>query len=173
MSRRPRGGGNHDARRTGMDLNRLTTGDKVIGISGILLFIFSFFKWLGVSVSGGKLFGEVSASKSAWGFTLTLLAVILGILLVAYVGAKAAGVELPALGGITWNQIVFIVAAIIFLFILIKLIVGPADVPDGVSKDRKIGIFLGLLSSVGILAGAFLNLKEAGEIPDSLGGKKG
>jgi hypothetical protein len=155
-----------------MDLNRLTTGDKVIGISGIALFIFSFFKWLGISQ------GSNSASKSAWGFTLTLLAVILGILLVGYVAAKAGGVELPKLGGLTWNQVVFIVAAVIFLFILIKIITGPSgwngfDIPDNVSKDRKIGIFLGLIASIGILAGAFLNLKEAGEIPDSLGGKKG
>ena len=49
-----------------MDLNRLSTGDKVTGVSGIVLLISSFFPWLGFSYDGGS-FGSASASKSAWG----------------------------------------------------------------------------------------------------------
>ncbi len=30
-----------------MDLSKLTRGDQVIGVSAIVLFIFSFFNWLG------------------------------------------------------------------------------------------------------------------------------
>ena len=155
-----------------MDLNRLTTGDKVMGISGILLVIFSFFPWLGFS------YASFSASKSAWGFTLCWLAVILGILCVAYVVIKALGTELPELGGITWSQIVLIVAAVAFLFILIKLIAGPGTggvslAGTGVSKSRKVGIFLGLLASIGLVVGAYMNVQEAGELPGKLGKKAG
>ena len=91
-----------------MDLDRLSTGDKVIGISGILLFIFSFFKWLGVKVTGHGATSSLvsaSASKNAWGFTLTLLAVLLGLAMVVVVVIKAMGTELPALSGVTWNQV--------------------------------------------------------------------
>lgn len=156
-----------------MDINKLTTGDKIIGVSGVLLFIFSFFKWLGVKVDLRGVV-TVSESKSAWSFTLTLIAVLIGIVLVAYVAAKAAGVEMPKLGNVTWGQIVLVLAAIAFLFILIKIITGPSgDIPDGVDKTRKIGIFLGLIASGGMVAGAYLNAKEAGELPGSLGGSQG
>ena len=158
-----------------MDMNKLTTGDKIIGVSGVLLFIFSFFKWLGVKVDLRGVV-SVSDSKSAWSFTLPLIAVLIGILLVAYVAAKAAGVALPNLGAVTWGQVVLGLAAIAFLFILIKVIAGPSiDTGglSGVSKTRKIGIFLGLIASAGMVAGAFLNAKEAGELPGSLGGSTG
>lgn len=155
-----------------MDINKLNTGEKVIGVSGVLLLIFSFFPWLGFSVSG------FSASKSAWTFTLCWIAVVLGVLMAAYVIAKAAGVDVPGLGTVKWAHILLGVAIVVFLFILIKVIVGPStggvDISGtGVSKDRKIGIFLGLLASIGLVAGAYLNAKETGDLPGSLGGSSG
>ena len=50
---------------------------------------------------------------------------------------------------------------------------GGVDTGYGVSKERKIGIFLGLLASLGLVAGGYLKAKEAGELPGSLGGAKG
>ena len=41
------------------------------------------------------------------------------------------------------------------------------------SKERKIGIFLGLIALAGLVAGAYLNVKESGELPGNLGGRKG
>jgi len=158
--------------RLAVDINKLNTGEKVIGISGILLFVFSFFPWLGFS------YGGFSASKSAWTFTLCWIAVVLGVLMAGLVIAKAAGVQLPELGNIKWAHILLGVAVVVFLFILIKLIVGPSTggaslSGTGVSKDRKIGIFLGLLSSIGLVAGAYLNAKETGDLPGAIGGAKG
>ena len=151
-----------------MDINKLNTGEKVIGVSGVLLLIFSFFPWLGFS------YGGFSASKSAWTFTLCWLAVILGVLMAGYVIAKAAGVDLPELGNLKWAHVLLGVAVVAFVFILIKVIVGPStggvDISGtGVSKDRKVGIFLGLLASIGLVAGAYLNAKETGDLPGSLG----
>jgi hypothetical protein len=151
-----------------LDINKLNTGEKVIGVSGVLLLIFSFFPWLGFS------YGGFSASKSAWTFTLCWLAVILGVLMAGYVIAKAAGVDLPELGNLRWAHVLLGVAIVGFVFILIKVIVGPStggvDISGtGVSKDRKIGIFLGLLASIGLVAGAYLNAKETGDLPGSLG----
>jgi hypothetical protein len=154
-----------------VDINKLNTGEKVIGVSGVLLLIFSFFPWLGASFRGA------SDSSSAWSFTLCWLAVLLGILMAGYVIAKAAGVELQPLGNLKWAHVLLGAAILSFLFILIKVIVGPNlnEVADalGVDKDRKIGIFLGLLASIGLVAGAFLNAKETGDLPGSLGGTTG
>jgi hypothetical protein len=155
-----------------MDLSKLTNGDKIIGVSGVLLFIFSFFKWLGYDV------GPISVSQSAWSFFLCWFSVLLGVALVAYVGMKAGGVKMPDLGSVSWDQIVLGVASLIFLLILIKLIAGPSahgvDLGSvGISKSRKIGIFLGLIASAGLVAGAFLNAKEAGSLPGAMGGNKG
>jgi len=152
-----------------MDLNKLSRGDTVIGISGIVLFIFSFFNWLGAKVTTGPVSAEVA--KSAWSFNLTLLAVLLGLVMLAYVVMKALGVEIPdKFGSVTLAQILLVVAAVAFLFVLIKLIVGP-NVTTGtvsfggtvtnVSKTRKFGIFVGLLATIGLVAGAFLNFQES------------
>jgi amino acid transporter len=142
-----------------MDLSKLSKGDQVIGISGIALLIFSFFSWLGVKAGSGSFSAE--GTKSAWGFTLTLIAVLIGIAIVAVVALKAAGVDIPKPGSFTWGQVLLVAAAVVFLFVLIKLITGVSGVPDvpGVSKTRKIGIFLGLIASAGLVAGAYLNFQ--------------
>jgi hypothetical protein len=151
-----------------MDLNKLSRGDTVIGISGIVLFIFSFFDWLGFNYNGSAALGKVNiASGSAWHFTLTLLAVLLGLVMLAYVVMKAFGVEIPdKFGSVTLAQILLGIAAVAFLFVLIKVIAGP-NVPGGfalpstVSKSRKFGIFVGLVATIGLVAGAFLNFQES------------
>jgi hypothetical protein len=138
-----------------MDLNKLTTGDQIIGVSGIVLFIFSFLNWLGYNPPGH--------TASAWHFTLSLLAVLLGLVLLAYVVLKAVGVEIPGkFGSVTLAQIVLGIAAVAFLFVLIKVIVGPSagvTLPTGITKSRKFGIFVGLLATIGLVVGAFLNFQ--------------
>jgi uncharacterized membrane protein len=153
-----------------MDLNKLTQGDQIIGVSGIVLFVISFFNWLGATASVGgsrSLPGGFSASgaDTAWGFTLTLIAVLLGLALLAYVVLKAVGVEMPSnFGSVTLAQVVLGVAAVAFLFVLIKLIAGP-NLNTGsfggvtVSKTRKFGIYVGLLATIGLVVGAFLNVR--------------
>jgi hypothetical protein len=155
-----------------VDINKLNTGEKVIGVSGILLLVFSFFPWLGFSYAG------FSASKSAWTFTLCWIAVVLGVAMAGLVIAKAAGADVPELGNLRWAHILLGVAIVAFVFILIKVIVGPSTggvslSGTGVSKDRKIGIFLGLIASAGLVAGAYLNAKETGDLPGAFGGAKG
>jgi hypothetical protein len=152
-----------------IDLNKLSTGDKVIGASGVLLLIFSLFKWLGIKTPGTEILGETigggSVSKSAWGFPLTLIAVLLGVAMVVIVVLKLLDVKLPDLGGVTWGQILFGMGVVAFLLVLFKVVVGPSnwegfDIPDSVDKTRKIGAFLGLIASAGLAAGGFLKFQE-------------
>jgi hypothetical protein len=154
-----------------MDLSKLSTGDKIIGVSGVLLLIFSFFPWLGFSYAG------FSESRSAWTFTLCWIAVLLGVAMVVLVALKAAGKDMPKVGTITWNQILAVAAIVVFGLIVIKVIAGPGtsgvDISGtGINKDRKIGIFLGLAASIGLIVGSIMNLRESGEMPGALGGSK-
>jgi hypothetical protein len=149
-----------------MDLSKLSRGDQIIGVSGIALFIFSLFKWLGYSYKGSAVPGGLGGvSQSAWSFTLLWIAVVIGIALAVYVVLKAVGTKLPDLGSVTWAQVVLGLAALAFVFVLIKLVAGPSSHgvdlgAAGIGKSRKIGIFLGLIASAGLVAGAFLNFQE-------------
>lgn len=161
-------GGTHVLEAKNMD--KLTPGDQIIGVSGIVLFVFSFFDWLGATASfsgNGNLPGGITASAAdnAWGFTLTLLAVLLGLALLTYVVLKAAGVGMrSSFGSVTLAQVILGVAAVAFLFVLIKLIAGP-NINTGsfagvtISKSRKFGIFIGLIATIGLVVGAFLNVQ--------------
>lgn len=123
-----------------MDLSKLTTGDQVVGVSGIVLFIFSFFSWLGVDVTIGGL-GTYGSSASAWSFTLPLLAVLLGVLAVVGVVLKAAGVAMPEMG-MTHGMRQLVIGAVALAFVLIKTVTGVGGLPDGVSTSR--GMAFGL-----------------------------
>src|SRR5438876_191477 len=83
---RPRRLAGRQLRRDGMDLSKLNMGEKVVGVSGVLLFVFSLFKWLGFTYKVGPV--SVHASASAWSFTLCWIAVVIGILMVGYVVTK-------------------------------------------------------------------------------------
>lgn len=147
-----------------MDLNKLTMGDRVIAISGIVLLIFSFFDWLGLEASGPI---EASATGNAWDFTLCLFAVLIGIAMVVLVAVKAFGAALPDLGGsASWGLILLVMGAVAFLFVLIKLIAGPNipseldGLPIDISKTREFGIFVGLVATAGLAVGGYLKLQE-------------
>ena len=70
-----------------MEVDKLNTGEKVAAISAVLLFIFMFFTWFGVEVSGaGGFSGSVpGAGGDAWD-ALEFIPVILVIAIVAAIG---------------------------------------------------------------------------------------
>jgi multisubunit Na+/H+ antiporter MnhF subunit len=144
-----------------MDLNKLTMGDRVIAISGIVLFVFSFFDWLGVKAEAGAFSAE--ANGNAWDFTLCWLATLIGIAMVVLVVLKAFDVKLPDLGGTSWGLILLVMGVVAFAFVLIKLIAGP-NIPDvlgdAVEKTRKFGIFVGLVATAGLAVGGYLRFQE-------------
>ena len=153
-----------------MDLSKLSRGDQVIAVSGIVLFIFSFFDWLGAEVPGTGFGG----AGNAWDFTLCWFAVIIGIAMVAVVGLKAAGVDIPSkFGNFTLAQVLLGAGGVAFVFVLIKLITGPSFDTGGldvdIDKTREIGIFVGLIATAGLAAGGYLKWQEekAGGTPSA------
>jgi hypothetical protein len=153
-----------------MELDRLSTGEKIAGGSGLLLFIFMFFDWFEVEVSGSSGLFSVSAGGSAWE-ALDVIPIILMIAIVVAVGVAVvrltdAVLEPP----ISVNAIVAVLGAISVLLILYRIVDPPSagDIP-GVDVNPAIGIFLGLIAAVGIAYGGYRAMQEEGTSFGDLG----
>ncbi|HEX6117182.1 MAG TPA: hypothetical protein VFY99_08780 [Solirubrobacterales bacterium] len=156
-----------------------------------MLLIFMFFAWYGLdgvttSVGGveqpsvnfddaaefGGL-GDIDTSFNAWQafglIDLILFVCVVGIVALVIAEMAGAGINMPVSPG----QIIAGLGVIAFLFILFRLIFTPDLVPDipsfgfgdtDVDTDvsRKIGLFLGLLASIGMAIGGWLSMQEEG-----------
>jgi hypothetical protein len=159
-----------------MDVEKLNTGEKVAGISAVLLFIFMFFDWFSVEVSGGA-FSASGSGGSAWD-ALEFIPVILVIAIIAALGVAALRLTDSAFEPpVSANAVVAVLGGLSVLLILFRII----DTPDagsfpGVSVDVSpaVGIFLGLLAAIGIAYGGYRGMQEEGasfgEVGDRLSG---
>jgi uncharacterized membrane protein YhaH (DUF805 family) len=160
-----------------MDLDRLSTGEKIAGAAGILLFIFMSFDWFSVDVSGtGGLVGGIG-SGNAWDW-LDVIPFILLLAIVAAVGVAVVRLtEADFEPEISMNAVVAILGGISALLILYRIIDTPGDSGSfgGVSVDVNpaIGVFLGLIAAVGIAYGGYRAMREEGtsfgEVGERLG----
>jgi len=163
-----------------MELDRLSTGEKIAAVSAVLLFVFMFFDWFGVEVSGVPGFsGSVGgAGGSAWDaldvipiFLMLAIVVTLGV---AIVRLTDADLEPP----VSMNAVVAVLGGLAVLLILYRIIDPPAGGGDfgGVEVDitRKLGIFLALVSAIGIAYGGWSAMRDEGmtfsDQADRLGG---
>jgi uncharacterized membrane protein YhaH (DUF805 family) len=155
-----------------MDVDRLSTGEKIAGASAILLFIFMFFDWFSVSVS--REIVTFGVGGSAW-HALDVIPIILMIAIVAAVGVAVArltdAVFEPA---ISMNAVVAVLGAISVLLILYRIVSPPDSGFEGVSVDPTVGIFLGLIAAAGIAYGGYRAMQEEGtsfgDVGDRLSG---
>lgn len=169
-----------------MDFDRLSRGERIVGISGLLLVAFSFIDWLGLRASStAQQFGvPLSAEdwKSAWSFPVTTLAVVIGLVMVALVTLKLLGANLRDPGPFAWGQVMFAMGSAALLLIVVKLAVGPAEWSfkgsesldldvverlcrglgncDEFSVVRGVGIILGCISALGLAIGGYLCNQE-------------
>jgi hypothetical protein len=137
-----------------MDVKKLTLGDRVVVISGVLLFVFAFFKWFGISTSIGD-FGYSGYHYFLWG----VIPVILGVVMIVQIGlARFSDTKLPSLGSFTWGQVHMVLGGLAAALILLKTIIG--DDVNGFGLDRKVGLFLGLLAALGLAGGGYLKMRD-------------
>ncbi|MGE5282625.1 MAG: hypothetical protein ACM3N0_09965 [Chloroflexota bacterium] len=162
-----------------MELDKLSMGERISAVSGVLLFVFMFFDWFGVEVSGVPGFsGTVAeAGGSAWD-ALDVIPIFLVIAIVAAVGVAVvrltdADLEPP----VSLNTIVAVLGALAVVLILYRIVDPPGGGSfGGVSVDTtlEVGIFLGLLSAIGIAYGGYSAMREEGvtfgDAADRLGG---
>jgi hypothetical protein len=150
-----------------MDLDKLSTGEKIAGVSAVLLFIFMFFTWFGVEVSGsGGFSGTVpGAGGSAWDalefIPIVLVVTIVAALVNAFLRLSDSAYEPP----LSMNVVVAVLGGLSTLLILFRIIDPPSFGSfGGVSVDGtlEIGIFLGLVAAAGIAYGGYRAMQEEG-----------
>ncbi len=150
-----------------MDVDKLNTGEKIAGVSAVLLFIFMFFDWFGVEISGEE--GSISFGSGAGGNAWDALDLIPFILVVAiavaivnvFLRLSDSDYEPP----ISMNVAVAVLGGLSVLLILFRIISPPSFGSfGGVSADATLefGIFLGLLAAIGIAFGGYKGMQEEG-----------
>ena len=133
-----------------MDLSKLTTSDKVIAGSGLVLFIASFLPWFKVSIFG------VSATGSGWdvGFFWAGIPAILGLLSAGIVlGTKLGTMKMPEIPMST-GQAMLIAGGIAAAIVVLKLLIGEDY------ADRAWGLFVATIAALGLLAGGYMAFQE-------------
>ncbi|MEO8092472.1 MAG: hypothetical protein ABI726_07185 [bacterium] len=149
-----------------MDVSKLSTGEKIAGISGVALLLIMFiFNWF--SYGEGPLAGGLNAWDSMDLIRFILfLAAISGIALAA-TAASQSNVDLPvALSAITAGLGILAVVLVIFR-IISPPDFGLGDVAEAfgganVDVGRSIGVFLGLIAAGGVAYGGWAAMQEEG-----------
>lgn len=151
-----------------MDLNKLTTSDKVIAGSGIALFIAYFLPWF--KVDFGQFGGSVSASGGDVGFLWSTLPMLIGLLLAgSIIATKLFDVKLPDMPA-PLGQIYLGLGSLAALLVVLKLLIG--EDPSELVK-RSFGLFLAAIAAIGLAAGGFLKFQEGDDAAPPAGGSPG
>lgn len=154
-----------------MDLNKLSTSDKLIAGGGIVYLIAMFLPWYGIDVP----FGGGSYNNSGWDYFIGgIVPLILIAIMVAHVlvTALAPDTKLPDLP-LPWGQVHLIAGGAAAAIVLLRLVIGSDNVGSidvGVSLDRKFGLILALLAALVVAFGGFQKSQQTGESPAAGGG---
>ena len=150
-----------------MDVDKLNTGEKIAGVSAVLLFIVMFFDWFGVEVSGSNGFSSTvpNAGGSAWD-ALDFIPIVLVIaIVVALVNVFRRRSDSEYEPPVSLNVAVAILGGLSALLVLFRIVDPPGFGSfGGISVDAtlKFGIFLGLLTAIGIAYGGYRGMQEEG-----------
>jgi hypothetical protein len=148
-------------------LDKLSPGEKIAGGSAILLFVFMFFDWFGVEVSGvGGFSGSVpGAGGSAWDalefIPIVLVVTIVAALVMAGLRFADSDLEPP----VPMSTVVTALGVLSVLLILFRIIDPPSFGSFGgvsVEATLDVGIFLGLIAAAGIAYGGYSTMREEG-----------
>jgi hypothetical protein len=150
-----------------MDVDKLNTGEKIAGVSAVLLFVFMFFDWFGVEISGegGSVSFGSGAGGSAWDaldfIPIVLVITIVVALVNVFLRLSDSDYEPP----VSLNVAVAVLGGLSTLLVLYRIISPPSfGTFGGVSVDATLefGIFLGLLAAAGIAFGGYRAMQEEG-----------
>jgi hypothetical protein len=127
-----------------MDLNRTSSGQRIAGIAGVLLFIFLFLPW----------FGEGGLDLSGWEGQTTTDIYLLITALVA-IGAAFAGPSGLLVPGLTLNGSAALLGGVATILLLW---LGLFD-----GENREYGIYLSLLATLAITVGSYMAAQAEGD----------
>jgi hypothetical protein len=144
-----------------MDLKKLTTGDWVVGVSAILLLIFSFFPWFDYQLEGTE--GSIG-DTNGWDFFLFgIIPVLIGLASAALVAvSRFTTSELPKMGSLSWAQVHLIMGVVAAVLVLLLVLIGDDESVFGleIDGDRQVGLFLAFLAAIGLAVGGLLKTRD-------------
>ena len=136
-----------------MDFSKFKTPDWLVIGGGLVVLIAGFLDWFKLSDS------DVGAN--AFDYTLTGLIPWILIVGAAVLTFLLAGGIIKA-GGAPWTLIILGATALGALLIIIRVLIGADDVPDGLDVERAIGLWLSALGAIVAAAGAFMSYQASG-----------
>jgi hypothetical protein len=144
-----------------VNLDRLSLGEKVLGASGLLLFLSSFVGyWIKAEVEFAG--AGVTERGNAWdGYGILLkLGLICALAAAVLVIARAANANLS----LPWSNVYKGLAGVTLACLVIQLLIGPEEVEGlaGVEISRGIGLIVGTLLAAAMAAGAFMHAEAPG-----------
>ena len=152
-----------------VDLGRLSNGERISGISAILLFVLMFFHWFGVkAVNTSNLLFDVQAGgpgRSAWE-ALEYIPIILLITIIVTLGFTALRLTNAVRNfPVPVNAVVAFLGFVSVLLVLFRILDPPVFYVERTITDEgaaQLPIFLSLLAAAGIAFGGCLALWEEG-----------
>jgi hypothetical protein len=133
-----------------MDFSKLSQNQKIVAGGGVLAIISLFLPWYGVSFGG---LGSVTANSFDAGF-LAWFGLFLAIAAAVIVLLKALEVADLKVGNLAAEQLALILAAVGFVFTVLKWIVDNDFV--------KWGLFVGIISTAIVAYASYAAMKDAG-----------
>jgi hypothetical protein len=131
-----------------MDLRRLRVGEWVVGACGVLLLVALFLDWYG------------DPPENAWE-ALTVLDVILAVVALSAISVPivTAAHRVPAVP-LALESLVALIALVGVILVLIRVLNLPGD-----AHSREIGLWLGLVATLGIFAGGMIGMRDERRSP--------
>jgi hypothetical protein len=128
---------------------KLTTSDIIILAAGAVMVICLFLPWIG-NGSDENAFGTLV-------FPLGTFAALFGIVMAVHVLlTKIASVSFPdRILDFTWDQVHVVLSIYAVVLMVSWLLVDVGGI------DKKIGLWLALLASIGLVVGAVMRLQES------------
>ena len=123
------------------DPNRLTTGDRITGISTALLLVSLFLPWYGVSFLG---ISAQADGLTGHGYLYIVLLLCLAIL--AYLGLRAESEELPARLPLAHEQRLLAATGVNAALVLLAFLIKPEE------TSWRFGAFTGVLAALAAVA---------------------
>ena len=149
-----------------MDTSKLSLGEKIAAVSGIVLLIVLFLPWYGVDVSTPIANVSASNSVSAWK-AFDFVDILLFLIALVAIAVPVARMTDSLPEDVPGATLIVAAGGLGVLLVLWRIIDLPT--PDissigsvKVDFSRKIGVFLGLIAAAGITYGGYLGMQEEG-----------
>jgi hypothetical protein len=157
-----------------IDASRLRRGEVIAGASAVVLFLAMFVAWYGYRVKTVSLksFDIPAPSQDAWNaFSVVDIYLLLTVVVALALTFTQASRRSPAMP-VSLSVIASVLGALATLLILFRIVDPPgiSGLPSPLAsllashleRTLKAGVWLGLLSAIGITAGAYLSMREEG-----------